>query len=90
MDSIIGSYIAVNKITEVETSKSGLEYTAKNTARDMVVQKGTVLKVGDEIKGIEEGKVLFFHKARCFEMTSKGVTYTMVPFGSAIALETPA
>ena len=89
-DGVIGGYIAVERIkAEVaKSSVSGLEHTGRETNVDMPVQKGKILAFGDEVKGLEVGNVLYFHKARTHDMvTKKWGIVTMVPIGSAIYWE---
>ena len=80
-------YVAVEQITGVEEMSGGLVYSSKDSS-DMVVQKGKMISVAEDVAHIfTEGHVAYYNKARVVKVSIKGEIVTFIRSVDIVATE---
>ena len=75
----IGANILVEKVVEQEQKSSGLLLGVKDTG-DLRYQKGIIKTLGSDIPVLKVDDVIYFDKARGYDITINGDNFTVIKF----------
>lgn len=79
----IGRNIVISKVVEAERRSNGL-YLGTAETSEMRYQKGVIETVGGDVIGLSAGDVIYYDKARAYDVSIEGRVVTVIGFADVV------